>query len=76
MLVAISVTGFLEVVLGGFGQKYRDWLDREVNSHDVVVLLNLHIASIFSEETVQVFELFTSRSHFSSKLDFFIDLRK
>jgi hypothetical protein len=73
VLVAVSANGLLEVIFGGFGQKYRNWLDGEVNSHDVVVFLNLHIASVFFEEFVQIFELFSCRSYLLSKFDFFTD---
>jgi len=73
VLVAISANGFLEVIFGGFGQKYRNGLDWKVNSHDVVVFLNLHIASVFFEEFVQIFELFSSGSYLLSKFDFFTD---
>lgn len=56
VLVTFSVYRPQKQILSGTRQKSSDWLDGEVNCHDLIVFHNLDVSSMIRKEQVDVFE--------------------
>lgn len=69
MLITFSVDRPQKQTLSGARQESSDWLNREVNSHDLIVFDNLDVSSVLRKEHVYVLEC--SRSISAQILSFF-----
>ena len=54
VLVALTVDLSAKVLLRRLRKEFSDRLNREIDCHDVLILLHLHVASIELEELVDV----------------------